>query len=106
MKITDRSTQAINAIVENLEKILNAEKESLDMAITFKDSAEDSSQEEMLKYAIFQQMVGEMYHNAKSCQHHIGMSDAELRDMVESKDMTVRDALANAMMNMVIDMMK
>lgn len=47
-----------------------------------------------------------MYHNAKSCQHLMGMSDAELRDMVESKDMTVRDALANAMMNMVIDMMK
>jgi hypothetical protein len=106
MKITDRSTQAVNTIVENLEKILEAEKESLDMAITFKDSAEYSSQEEMLKYAIFQQMVGEMYKNAKSCQHLMEMSDAELRDMVEDHDMTVKDALANAMMNMVLDMMK
>lgn len=106
MKITDRSTQAVNAIVENLEKILNAERESLDMAITFRDSAEDSSQEEILKYAIFQQMVGEMYKNARSCQHLLEMSDAELRDMVERENMTVKDALANAMMNMVIDMMK
>ena len=64
MKITDRSTQAVNTIVENLEKILDAERESLDMAMTFKDSVESSSQEEMLKYAIFQQMVGDMYHNA------------------------------------------
>ena len=106
MKITDRSTQAVNAIVENLEKILNAERESLDMAITFRDSAEDSSQEEILKYAIFQQMVGEMYKNARSCQHLLEMSDAELRDMVERENMTVKDALANAMMNMAIDMMK
>ena len=106
MKITDRSTQAVNAIVENLEKILNAERESLDITITFRDSAEDSSQEEVLKYAIFQQMIGEMYHNAKSCQYLMGMSDAELRDMVESRDMTVKDALANTMMNMVIDMIK
>lgn len=106
MKITDRSTQAVNVIIENLEKILKAERESLDIAITFHDSAESSSQEEILKYAIFQQMVGEMYKNAKSCQYLLVMSDAELRDMVEREDMTVGEAIANAMMNLVADMMK
>lgn len=64
-----------------------------------------SSHEEILKYAIFQQMVGEMYKNAKSCQHLLEMSDVELRNMVEGEDMTVKEAIANAMMNLVSDMM-
>ena len=105
MKITDRSTQAVNTIIENLNMIIDVERESLERVNPF-GCTKDYSPEEELKYVIFQQMVCEMCKNAKSCQHLLEMSDAELRDMVEREDMTVRDALANVIMNMADDMMK
>lgn len=106
MKITDRSTWAVNTIIENLDMIIDSERESLEKALDFKDCTKDSSQEEKLKYVIFQQMIGDMYNTAKSCKHLIEMSDTELRNMVEKQNLTVKEAIANAMMNMVNEMMK
>lgn len=103
MKITDRSKWAVNTIIENLNMIIDSERESLDKV---KYCTKDYSQEEELRYVIFQLMIGEMNKTARSCKHLIEMSDTELRNMVEKQNLTVKEAIVNAMMNMVGEMLK